>query len=99
PTSLLHSFPTRRSSDLGRALAAHVEKAAAPYLAPEFPDYTGRAALQDLFGLGALTYLIFTGRPPAKDRAELSQVIQEHDCLTPADRKSTRLNSSHVSIS
>lgn len=68
----------------GRALAAHVEKAAAPYLAPEFPDYTGRAAAQDLFGLGALTYLVFTGRPPAKDRAELGQVIQEHDCLTPA---------------
>ena len=68
----------------GRALAAHVEKAAAPYLAPEFPDHTGRAAAQDLFGLGALTYLVFTGRPPAKDRAELSQVIQEHDCLTPA---------------
>ena len=67
-----------------RALAAHVEKTAVPYLAPEFPDYTGRAALQDLFGLGALTYLIFTGRPPARDRAELSQVIQEHDCLTPA---------------
>ncbi|WP_431868917.1 BREX system serine/threonine kinase PglW [Nocardiopsis eucommiae] len=68
----------------GRALAAHVEKAAAAYLAPEFPDYAGRAAAQDLFGLGALTYLIFTGRPPARDRAELSQTIQQHECLTPA---------------
>ncbi|GAB2500634.1 BREX system serine/threonine kinase PglW [Nocardiopsis aegyptia] len=69
----------------GRALAAHVEKAAAPYLAPEFPDFAGRAAAQDLFGLGALTYLVFTGRPPAADRAELSRKIQEHDCLTPAE--------------
>lgn len=69
----------------GRALAAHVEKAAAPYLAPEFPDFTGRAAAQDLFGLGALTYLVFTGKPPATDRAELGRKIQQHDCLTPAE--------------
>lgn len=67
-----------------RALAAHVERAAAAYLAPEFPDYTGRAAPQDIFGLGALTYLIFTGQPPARDRAALGQAIQEHGCLTPA---------------
>ncbi|WP_017608542.1 BREX system serine/threonine kinase PglW [Nocardiopsis xinjiangensis] len=68
----------------GRALDAHVEAAAGAYLAPEFPDYTGRAAPQDLFGLGALTYLVFTGRPPARDRPELGRLIQEHDCLTPA---------------
>ena len=68
----------------GRALDAHVEVAAGAYLAPEFPDYTGRAAPQDLFGLGALTYLVFTGRPPARDRPELGRLIQEHDCLTPA---------------
>ncbi|GAB3727541.1 BREX system serine/threonine kinase PglW [Nocardiopsis nanhaiensis] len=67
-----------------RALAAHVERAAEVYLAPEFPDFAGRAAAQDLFGLGALTYLVFTGRPPARNRAELSQAIQEHGCLTPA---------------
>ncbi|MEV2278790.1 BREX system serine/threonine kinase PglW [Nocardiopsis sp. NPDC049922] len=68
----------------GRAFAAHIEKAAEAYLAPEFPDYTGRAAPQDIFGLGALTYLIFTGRPPGRDRSELSGQIQEHGCLTPA---------------
>jgi serine/threonine protein kinase len=68
----------------GRVLAAHIEKAAEAYLAPEFPDYTGRAAPQDLFGLGALTYLIFTGRPPGESRNEMSRQIQEHGCLTPA---------------
>ena len=67
-----------------RALGAHVEEAAEPYLAPEFPDYTGRAAPQDIFGLGALTHLIFTGRPPASDRDELSRIIQRHGCLSPS---------------
>ena len=67
-----------------RALAAHVEAAAQAYLAPEFPDYGGRAAPQDIFGLGALTYLVFTGRPPGRNRRELSRQIQEHGCLTPA---------------
>ncbi|OOC54288.1 serine/threonine protein kinase [Nocardiopsis sinuspersici] len=67
-----------------RVLAAHVEAAAQAYLAPEFPDYGGRAATQDIFGLGALTYLVFTGRPPGRDRREMSQQIQDHGCLTPA---------------
>ncbi|NKZ00097.1 BREX system serine/threonine kinase PglW [Nocardiopsis alborubida] len=67
-----------------RALAAHVEAAAQAYLAPEFPDYGGRAAPQDIFGLGALTYLVFTGQPPGRNRREMSRQIQEHGCLTPA---------------
>ncbi|MGW8526183.1 BREX system serine/threonine kinase PglW [Nocardiopsis sp. NPDC055824] len=67
-----------------RVLAAHVEAAAQAYLAPEFPDYGGRAATQDIFGLGALTYLVFTGRAPGRDRRDMSQQIHDYGCLTPA---------------
>jgi len=52
------------------------------YQAPELatnPDAPGH--LLDVFALGALTYLIFTGRPPADSPARLQEVIRERGGL------------------
>ncbi|GAA3749472.1 serine/threonine protein kinase [Spinactinospora alkalitolerans] len=67
-----------------RVLADHVEAAAQAYLAPEFPAFNGDPRALDMFGLGALTYLIFSGRAPGRDRYEVSEQIREHGELTPA---------------
>jgi serine/threonine protein kinase len=69
----------------------HIDKAAAPYLAPEFvaPDpgnsleVTGTTAT-DVFGLGAVGYLLFTGRPPAADRDELMARLRLEGGLHPS---------------
>jgi serine/threonine protein kinase len=53
-----------------------VDEAAAAYLAPEGltqPD--ADAQLLDVFSLGALAYLIFSGQPPAQNRADLVQKL------------------------
>src|SRR5699024_11934786 len=69
----LHSFPTRRSSDLSRTYARHLKR----------PRCRLQAALRR--GLRVLR-----GQP----------ICGPKNSKTPAkDRKSTRLNSSHVSIS
>jgi serine/threonine protein kinase len=52
------------------------------YQAPELatnPDAPGH--LLDVFALGALTYLIFTGHPPADTAAQLQTVIRERGGL------------------
>jgi serine/threonine protein kinase len=52
------------------------------YQAPELatnPDAPGH--LLDVFGLGALTYLIFTGHPPASSAAQLRATIAERGGL------------------
>lgn len=52
------------------------------YQAPELT--TNPAApghLLDVFSLGALTYLIVTGQPPARTGAELCSIITEQGCL------------------
>ncbi|MDA8370763.1 MAG: BREX system serine/threonine kinase PglW [Nocardiopsaceae bacterium] len=67
-----------------RVLADHVEAAAQAYLAPEFPAFDGDPRALDMFGLGALAYLIFTGRPPGADRYAVSEQIRAHGELTPA---------------
>ncbi|TDQ53750.1 BREX system serine/threonine kinase PglW [Actinorugispora endophytica] len=67
-----------------RVLADHVEAAAQAYLAPEFPAFDGDPRALDMFGLGALAYLVFSGRPPGQDRHEVSEQIREHGELTPA---------------
>ncbi|MGE0144227.1 MAG: BREX system serine/threonine kinase PglW [Planctomycetota bacterium] len=49
-----------------------VEHAAQVYLAPEtLLDPSERAEHLDVFGLGALAYLLFTGSPPAEDHNQL----------------------------
>src|SRR5207249_10983371 len=97
-TSLqLHSFPTRRSSDLpARGLFRHVKyrdvesQVATPVEPPKIKE-------EDFYGSFA-DYLV-------KELEECSKAIVlggnkfKDKWGTPEDRKSTRLNSSHVSIS
>jgi serine/threonine protein kinase len=51
--------------------AQHIERSAEAYLAPELSQPGADGVALDVFGLGVLSYLIFTGRPPAAKRAEL----------------------------
>ncbi|GAA1754556.1 BREX system serine/threonine kinase PglW [Streptomonospora arabica] len=67
-----------------RALTAHVEEAALPYLAPEFPGHGGDAQAMDMFGLGAVAFLVLSGRAPGDDPGEVSKQIREQGELTPA---------------
>src|SRR5207253_10492954 len=69
----LHSFPTRRSSDL----CARRTRSSRCSLSPASAPATSSA--------GVAARWCCAGRPPASS--------------TPRDRKSTRLNSSHVAIS
>ncbi|MGW0434925.1 BREX system serine/threonine kinase PglW [Micromonospora sp. NPDC003197] len=50
---------------------AHVERSAEAYLAPELTTSAPDPVAMDIFGLGALAYLILTGQPPATKRTEL----------------------------
>jgi serine/threonine protein kinase len=66
------------------ALAKHIEGAAGPYLAPEFQTPEAAASLLDVFGLGALSYLILTGEPPAPSRALMAQKMSAEHALVPS---------------
>lgn len=50
---------------------SHVERSAEGYLAPELTAPNPDPVAMDVFGLGALAYLILTGQPPAAKRTEL----------------------------
>ncbi len=65
------------------ALMAHIERSAGPYLAPEFAAPESPALL-DVFGLGALGYLILTGQPPAATRGELATRLTQARALLPS---------------
>src|SRR5690349_22554991 len=86
----LHSFPTRRSSDLlkkaAEAIERHLDRAEAqPFAAAE-----NAGAARDGLGLA---------RHGKADRAAEIQPIGTLVERDQQDRKSTRLNSSHVEIS
>src|SRR5437868_8360437 len=85
PHRALHSFPTRRSSDLGVCMSA-VSVAAAP-----------------LVELRGVAKRFGAAQPPGPvGRALRKMGLTQPPVVTHAldgDRKSTRLNSSHVSIS
>lgn len=66
------------------ALRARVDLDADPYLAPEFATPDADGAQLDVFGLGALTYLLLTGAPPADDRKELVQRLHDERNLVPS---------------
>src|SRR5690606_40945967 len=91
----LPSFPTRRSSDLGRPIALSV-----------FPGNTGDpstlmpqvAKLKEQYGLNVFTLVGDRGMITCKHLPALRAAGV--DWVTALkDRKSTRLNSSHVKIS
>ena len=50
--------------------ARHIERSAEAYLAPEYQHAEGTFAA-DIFGVGAITYLLITGEPPACNREAL----------------------------
>lgn len=62
----------------------HVEAAASPYLAPEFTNAADGTVAIDIFGLGAISYLVLTGRPPAESRMALLDRLAADDGLRPS---------------
>jgi len=64
--------------------AAHVERSAEAYLAPELTAPVPDPVAMDVFGLGALAYLILTGQPPAAKRTELLARLATEDGLRPS---------------
>ncbi|MGH3274838.1 MAG: protein kinase domain-containing protein, partial [Streptosporangiaceae bacterium] len=75
---------TLLASGTQTSLAAHVDPASGPYLAPEFGNPESDATQLDVFGLGALTHLILTGVPPAGSRKELDIRLATERALVPS---------------
>ena len=58
------------------------EESSLVYLAPESVlDPRGRDPMADVFSLGAISFHIFSGKPPARNAAELNQLLTEHKGL------------------
>jgi len=76
--------PAANDSSAPASLIRHVERSAGPYLAPEFATPDAPPALLDVFGLGALSYLILTGNPPADTREQLAQQLTAEHALVPS---------------
>ncbi|MEU5828656.1 BREX system serine/threonine kinase PglW [Micromonospora tulbaghiae] len=64
--------------------AAHIELSAEAYLAPELSAPRPDPIAMDVFGLGALAYLILTGQPPAAKRQELLSRLARDNGLRPS---------------
>lgn len=67
-----------------RSLAPHVEGSASAYLAPEFARPEAESIPLDVFGLGAVGYLILTGEAPAEDQSSLQQRLAKERGLVPS---------------
>lgn len=80
----LSSSTTRHRVKATRHAGRHVESAAEPYLAPEFRDDADGTVAIDVFGLGAVAYLLLTGRAPATTQAELIERLAADGALHPA---------------
>src|SRR5690606_41177900 len=94
PSRALHSFPTRRSSDL-LVTAAHGHARSDPHLAAEALSHATSGGVVALLGPDAPV-----GRLLAEDRVDAAEVeLGRWLEVFGRDRKSTRLNSSHVKIS
>src|SRR5439155_20934093 len=88
----LHSFPTRRSSDL-RMTARSLN--ARPVLVLGGLGFIGINLTRSLLALGAIVTVLTPSRVRRIDAASAVVALGG----TVVDRKSTRLNSSHVAIS
>ncbi|MCE7080365.1 BREX system serine/threonine kinase PglW [Streptomyces sp. ST2-7A] len=62
----------------------HVAEDSDPYLAPELTAPRADPVYTDVYGLGVLTYLLVTGRPPAASQAELLARLEAGEGLRPS---------------
>ncbi len=62
-------------------LGALVDESAMAYLAPEVLEDTEGNQQLDVFSLGALAYLIFSGQAPAQGHSDLKHRLQSDQCL------------------
>ncbi|MBB4774687.1 BREX system serine/threonine kinase PglW [Actinomadura livida] len=78
-------FDTATPMTIGQSTldAELVDEAALVYLAPEFDQPYPDPVDLDVFGVGAIAYLILTGRPPAPDRATLIDSLRDAGGLHP----------------
>src|SRR5699024_11278779 len=99
PQCALHSFPTRRSSDLLQIKSGRY----APSFDLGIQPIERKAAVDFVTHIDSLTKVEDTANfaHPYWHKIQLSHADQYHlqKMLADKDRKSTRLNSSHVSIS
>lgn len=65
-------------------VGAHLERAAEAYLAPELSTPNPDPVALDVFGLGTLSYLLLSGKPPAATRAELLTRLASENGLRPS---------------
>ncbi|CAM2856626.1 BREX system serine/threonine kinase PglW [Saccharomonospora xinjiangensis] len=77
-------FDTTSLSTVGKTSLTreHLANSAEVYLAPEFAPHADPVDL-DVFGLGAVSFLILTGRPPAGQRSGLIERLAESHGLHP----------------
>lgn len=64
--------------------AAHLDRSAESYLAPELSVSEQDPVALDVFGLGALSYLLLSGEPPAASRTELLSRLAQDNGLRPS---------------
>ncbi|MGH3439147.1 MAG: BREX system serine/threonine kinase PglW, partial [Sciscionella sp.] len=78
-------FETTGYTSLGNSAlpGEHVAATAEVYLAPEYEQPYPDPVDLDVFGLGALTYLIMTGQPPAPQRSTLIERLRVEKGLHP----------------
>src|SRR5690606_41957017 len=92
----LHSFPTRRSSDLITKTAGFITDEALQAIKKEVVD--GLLTLEKGTGKGN-DFLGWLDLPTSVGKDEITKIRKSAERLSAQDRKSTRLNSSHVKIS
>jgi serine/threonine protein kinase len=69
---------------ISAGLNVHLERSAEAYLAPELNTAAADPVSLDVFGLGALSYLVLSGQPPATTRAELLTRLGNDNGLRPS---------------
>ena len=62
----------------------HLDQSAEAYLAPELSAPNPDPVAMDIFGLGALSYLLLTGQAPAATRSELLTRLAQDNGLRPS---------------